>query len=50
MTARRFLLCSTPAQGHAAPMMTIARRLVGDGHEVVFLTTARPRHAAGCAE
>jgi MGT family glycosyltransferase len=43
MTVRRFLLCSTPAQGHAAPMMTIARRLVGDGHEVVFLTTEHYR-------
>lgn len=36
----RLLLASTPAQGHTAPMLAVARHLVGRGHEVVFLTTA----------
>jgi UDP:flavonoid glycosyltransferase YjiC (YdhE family) len=40
---RRFLLCATPAQGHAVPLLAIARRLVGDGHQVVFLTTEHYR-------
>ena len=39
VTPRRFLLCSTPAQGHVAPLLAIARRLVDDGHDVVFFTT-----------
>ncbi len=41
--ARRYVLCATPAQGHAAPMLALARRLVSDGHEVVFFTTAHYR-------
>ncbi|MHB8218951.1 MAG: glycosyltransferase [Acidimicrobiales bacterium] len=36
----RLLLATTPAQGHTAPMLAVARHLVGRGHEVVFLTTA----------
>ena len=40
---RRYVLCSTPAQGHTAPLLALARRLVGEGHEVVFFTTAHYR-------
>ncbi len=36
----RLLLASTPAQGHTAPLLVVARHLVDRGHEVVFLTTA----------
>ena len=43
MTPRRFLLCATPAQGHAVPLLAIAGRLVADGHEVVFFTTEHYR-------
>jgi MGT family glycosyltransferase len=41
--ARRYVLCTTPAQGHTAPLLALARRLVGEGHEVVFFTTAHYR-------
>jgi MGT family glycosyltransferase len=37
------VLCTTPAQGHTAPLLSIARRLVADGHEVVFFTTEHYR-------
>jgi UDP:flavonoid glycosyltransferase YjiC (YdhE family) len=40
---RRFLLCATPAQGHAVPLLAIAGRLVAGGHEVVFFTTEHYR-------
>jgi UDP:flavonoid glycosyltransferase YjiC (YdhE family) len=40
---RRFVLCTTPAQGHTAPLVALARRLVGAGHEVVFFTTEHYR-------
>jgi len=43
MTSRRFVLCSTPAQGHTAPLLALTRRLVDDGHEVVFFTTEHYR-------
>ena len=43
MSPRRFVLCTTPAQGHTAPLLSIARRLVADGHEVVFFTTEHYR-------
>jgi UDP:flavonoid glycosyltransferase YjiC (YdhE family) len=43
VTPRRFVLCATPAQGHAVPLLAIARRLVGDGHQVVFFTTEHYR-------
>ena len=43
MTPRRFVLCTTPAQGHTAPLLALARRLVADGHDVVFFTTAHYR-------
>ena len=44
MTTRRFLLCSTPAQGHTAPLLAVARRLVEGGHHVTFFTTEHYRH------
>jgi hypothetical protein len=34
---RRFVLCTTPAQGHTAPHLAAARRLVDEGHDIVFL-------------
>jgi MGT family glycosyltransferase len=34
----KILLASTPATGHINPLVTIARFLVEDGHQVVFLT------------
>jgi UDP:flavonoid glycosyltransferase YjiC (YdhE family) len=37
------VLCTTPAKGHTAPLLALARRLVGEGHEVVFFTTAHYR-------
>jgi MGT family glycosyltransferase len=43
MTTGRFVLCSTPAQGHIAPLLPVARRLVDDGHEVVLFTTEHYR-------
>jgi UDP:flavonoid glycosyltransferase YjiC (YdhE family) len=43
VSARQFLVCSTPAQGHVAPMLAVTRRLVHDGHDVVFFTTSHYR-------
>jgi MGT family glycosyltransferase len=40
---RRYVLCTTPAQGHTAPLLALARRLVDEGHDVVFFTTAHYR-------
>src|ERR1700722_8532938 len=40
---RRFVLCTTPAQGHTVPVLAVAHRLVDEGHEVVFFTTAHYR-------
>jgi UDP:flavonoid glycosyltransferase YjiC (YdhE family) len=40
---RRFVLCTTPARGHTAPLEALAGRLVADGHEVVFFTTEHYR-------
>ena len=40
---RRFVLCTTPAHGHTAPLVAVAGRLVADGHEVVFFTTEHYR-------
>ena len=36
-----FLLCATPAYGHVAPMITIGRHLVTEGHRVRMLTGSR---------
>jgi MGT family glycosyltransferase len=43
VTSRRFVLCTTPAQGHTTPLLALARRLVEDGHQVVFFTTEHYR-------
>ena len=43
--ARRFVLCATPAHGHTAPLLALSRRLVDEGNEVVFFTTAHYREA-----
>jgi UDP:flavonoid glycosyltransferase YjiC (YdhE family) len=40
---RRFVLCTTPALGHTAPLLAVARRLNADGHDVVFFTTEHYR-------
>ena len=40
---RRFVLCSTPAQGHTAPLVALAGRLISEGHDVVFFTTEHYR-------
>jgi MGT family glycosyltransferase len=42
-TRRRYVLCTTPAQGHTAPLLALARRLVDEGHDVVFFTTRHYR-------
>ncbi|MGY4254889.1 UDP:flavonoid glycosyltransferase YjiC (YdhE family) [Bradyrhizobium sp. USDA 4516] len=34
----KILIPSTPATGHLNPLLAIARILIGDGHEVAFLT------------
>ena len=43
---RRFVLCTTPALGHTAPLLAVARRLINDGHDVVFFTTEHYRDRA----
>jgi MGT family glycosyltransferase len=43
VTPKRFLLCSTPAQGHAAPLLAVTRRLLEAGHDVMFFTTEHYR-------
>jgi len=40
---RRFVLCTTPAQGHTSPLLALAGRLIGEGHDVVFFTTEHYR-------
>ena len=40
---RRFVLCTTPALGHTAPLVAVARRLIADGHDVIFFTTEHYR-------
>jgi UDP:flavonoid glycosyltransferase YjiC (YdhE family) len=42
-TPRRFVLCTTPAQGHTAPLVALSGRLVAEGHDVVFFTTEHYR-------
>jgi MGT family glycosyltransferase len=49
VTTRRFLLCSTPAQGHTAPLLAVARRLVEGGHHVTFFTTEHYRRRVTAA-
>jgi UDP:flavonoid glycosyltransferase YjiC (YdhE family) len=43
ITPRRYVLCTTPAQGHTTPLLALARRLVEEGHDVVFFTTEHYR-------
>ncbi len=43
VTRRRYVLCTRPAQGHTAPLLAVARRLIGEGHDVVFFTTEHYR-------
>src|ERR1700734_3442606 len=40
---RRFVLCSTPAQGHTTPLVALAGRLISEGHDAVFFTTEHYR-------
>ena len=42
---RRFVLCTTPAQGHTAPLLALSARLVALGHDVVFFTTEHYRES-----
>jgi MGT family glycosyltransferase len=44
-----YLLCSSPIQGHVAPMIAIARDLVDRGHTVTVLTGSRFRDAIEAA-
>jgi MGT family glycosyltransferase len=44
-----YLLCSSPIQGHAAPVIAIARDLVERGHTVTVLTGSRFRGAVEAA-
>lgn len=41
----RYLLCSTPIQGHVAPMLAIGQHLVARGHAVTVITGSRFRDA-----
>jgi MGT family glycosyltransferase len=41
--SRRYVLCTTPALGHTTPLLALARRLVAEGHDVVFFTTEHYR-------
>jgi UDP:flavonoid glycosyltransferase YjiC (YdhE family) len=43
ITPRRYVLCTTPAQGHTTPLLALARLLVEEGHDVVFFTTEHYR-------
>ncbi len=43
VTPRRYVLCTTPAHGHAAPLLAVAHRLIGEGHDIVFFTTEHYR-------
>jgi MGT family glycosyltransferase len=40
---RRFVLCTTPAHGHTAPLVALAGRLIAAEHDVVFFTTEHYR-------
>jgi len=39
------LICCTPAHGHVFPLLTVARHLVAQGHDVRMLTGTRYRDA-----
>jgi UDP:flavonoid glycosyltransferase YjiC (YdhE family) len=34
----KILVASTPAEGHLNPLLGITRILLGEGHEIAFLT------------
>ncbi len=40
---RRYLLCTTPAQGHTAPLLALGRRLIEEDNTVTFFTTGHYR-------
>src|ERR1700734_3748875 len=40
---RRFVLCSTPAQGHTTTLVALAGRLISEGHDGVLFTTEHYR-------
>jgi UDP:flavonoid glycosyltransferase YjiC (YdhE family) len=42
----RFLIAGTPVPGHIAPLLAVARHLVGRGHEIVLHTASIFREAA----
>ncbi|RXZ47011.1 glycosyltransferase [Agromyces binzhouensis] len=44
-----YLLCASPIQGHAAPVIAIAHDLVARGHDVAVLTGSRFRDAVEAA-
>ncbi|MRX43988.1 glycosyltransferase [Agromyces kandeliae] len=44
-----YLLCASPIQGHAAPVIAIAHGLVARGHDVTVLTGSRFRDAVEAA-
>ena len=44
-----YLLCASPIQGHAAPIIAIARDLVARGHQVTVLTGSRFRDSVVAA-
>ncbi|WP_353814759.1 glycosyltransferase [Agromyces sp. SYSU T00266] len=44
-----YLLCASPIQGHASPVIEIARDLVARGHDVTVLTGSRFRAAVEAA-
>src|SRR5690349_886671 len=43
------LICCTPAHGHVYPLLTVARHLVAEGHDVRMLTGTRYRDAVTAA-
>ncbi len=44
-----YLICTTPAHGHVAPLLTIARHLLARGHRVRFLTGSKYADAVTAA-
>lgn len=43
------LICCTPAHGHVYPLLTVARHLVAEGHDVRMLTGTRYRDSVTAA-